>query len=148
MQFTRIKTEAIDILLNCSKHKKSVKRSYNKRYCRKNSPNNSKRKRQMYSETFGTPPHDRPKDNIRLCNYQVYVQTQVDQAKDTTHQYANMKSRRKVRKLFFNAKMTPAIVVDFKNQTKEGPFYICVICNHHFHKMSVILYRVQFSKQK
>ena len=72
-QFIRIKTEVIDVVSICSRHKKSVKRNYNQQYYRKNSPNNSKRKRQIYSEKFGTSSHDKLKANVRLCNDQVHV---------------------------------------------------------------------------
>ena len=72
-QFIRIKTEVIEVISVCSKHKKSVKRNYNQQYYRKNSPNNSKRKRQIYSGKFGTSSHDKLKTNIRLCNDQVHV---------------------------------------------------------------------------
>ena len=64
---------------------------------------------------------------MRLRNDQVHVQDEVGQVETTTHQYANMKSKRKVRKLFYDTNMSAPIVVDFKNQIKEGPFYICVI---------------------
>ena len=51
---------------------------------------------------------------MRLCNDQVHVQAQVDQVEVTTHEYANMKSKRKVRKLFYDTSMLAPNVVDFK----------------------------------
>ena len=95
-QFIRIKTEVIEVISVCSKHKKSVKRNYNQQYYRKNSPNNSKRKRQIYSEKFGTPSHDKLKADYeimkRLCNNQVHVRAEVNQVVATTYQNPNMKS--------------------------------------------------------
>ena len=78
---------------------------------------------------------------MRLRNGQVHVQGEVGQVETTTLQYANMKSKRKVRKLFYDTNMSAPIVVDFKNQIREGPFYICVICNCCLYKISVILFR-------
>ena len=52
-----------------------------------------------------------------------------------------MKSKRKVRKLFHDTNMPVPIVVDFKNQIKEGPFYICATCNRCIYKISVILFK-------
>ena len=52
-----------------------------------------------------------------------------------------MKSKRKVRKLFYDINMSAPIVVDFKNQIKEGPFYNCVICNCCLYKISVIFFK-------
>ena len=37
--------------------------------------------------------------------------------------------------------MSALIVVDFKIQIKEVPFYICVICNHCLDKISAILFK-------
>ena len=51
---------------------------------------------------------------MRLCNDQVHVQAQVDQVEVTTHEYANMKSKRKVRKLFYGTSMLTPNVADFK----------------------------------
>ena len=48
-----------------------------------------------------------------------------------------MKSTRKVRKLFHDINMPAPIVLDFKNQVKEGPLYICVTCNCCLYKISV-----------
>ena len=73
MQFIKIKAEEVDILSICSKHKKSVKRSYNQQYCRENSQNINKRKGQIHSKKFGTPPHDKLKANMRLRNEHVHV---------------------------------------------------------------------------
>ena len=140
-QFIKIKTEAIDVMSICSKYKKSVKRNYNQHFYRKNSPNNSKRKRQIYSENFGTPPHDKLKANMRLCNDPVHVRDAVDQVEDTTYQYDNMKSKSKVRKLFHDINMPAPIVLDFKNQIKEGPLYLCVICNHCLYKIAFTLFK-------
>ena len=78
---------------------------------------------------------------MRLCNDQFHVQAEVDQVEATTYQYSNIKSNRKVRKLFHDTNMPALIVVDFKNQIKEGPFYICVICNRCLYKISVILFK-------
>ena len=139
--FIKIKTEAIEVMSICSKYKKSVKRNYNQQFYRKNSPSNSKRKRQIYSEKFGTPPHDKLKANMRLCNDQVHVRDEVDQVEATTHQYAKIKSKRKVRKLFHDINMPALIVLDFKNQIKEGPLYICVICNRCLYKILVTLFK-------
>ena len=80
---------------------------------------------------------------MRLCNDQVHVQAEADQAEATTNQYANQKSKRKVRKLFYDTNMSALIVVDFKNQIKEGSFYICIICNSYLYKILVI-----YSKKK
>ena len=75
---------------------------------------------------------------MRLRNDQVHVQAQVDQVQ-AKNQYTNMKSKRKVRKLFYDINMSSPIVVNFKNQIKEGTFHICIICNHCLYKISVIL---------
>ena len=48
-----------------------------------------------------------------------------------------MRSKRKVRKLFYD-NMSALIVVDFKIQIKEVPFYICVICNHCLYKTAIL----------
>ena len=128
-------------MLVCSKYKTSVKCNYNQKFYRNNSPNNSKRKRQIYSEKFGTPPHDKLKANMRLCNDQVHVRDEVDHVEATTYQYANLKSKRKVRKLFHDINMPARIVVDFKNQIKKGPLYICVICNRCLYKILVTLFK-------
>ena len=80
---------------------------------------------------------------MRLCNDQVHVQAEVDQAEATTRQYANMKSKKKVRKLFYDTNMSAPIVVDFKNQMNIGSFYICIICNCWLYKILVI-----YSKKK
>ena len=77
---------------------------------------------------------------MRLRNDQVHVQAQVDRAQ-AKNQYTNMKSKSKVRKLFDDTNMSPPIVVDFKNQIKEGTFYICIICNHCLYNISVILFK-------
>ena len=111
--------------------------------CRKNTPNNSKRKRQISSEKFGTLAHDKLKTNMRLRNDQVHVQAQVDQAGATAHQNAKIKSKRKVRKLYYDTNMTARIVVDFKNQIKERSFYICLIFNRCPYKISVILFKTE-----
>ena len=92
---------------------------------------------------LGTSLHDKLKSIMRVRNDQVHVQDQVDEVEVTTHQYANMKSKRKLRKLFCDTNMSAPIVADFKNQIKEKPFYICVICNYCLYKISVT-----FSKKK
>ena len=74
VRFIRIKGEAIGILSICFDHKRIVKRNYNQQHCQKNSPNNNKRKRLIYSEKFGVTPHDKLKANLKLHNDQVHVQ--------------------------------------------------------------------------
>ena len=54
----------------------------------------------MYPEKFGTPPDDKLKSKMRLRNDQVYIQAQVDQVQ-ATHEYVNMKSKSKMRILFY-----------------------------------------------
>ena len=76
-----------------------------------------------------------------LCNDQAQVRGEVDQVEGTKHQYANMKTKRKIRKLFYDTNMSAQIVVDFKSQIKEGPFYIYIICNHCLYKISYILFK-------
>ena len=78
---------------------------------------------------------------MRLRNDQIHIQAQLDQVEATPSQYANMKSKRKVRKVFCDTNMAALIVVDFKNQIKEGIFYISVICNRFLYKISVILFK-------
>ena len=78
---------------------------------------------------------------MRLRNDQIHGQAQLDQLEATTSQYANMKSKKKVRKVFCDTNMAALIVVDFKNQIKEGIFYISVICNRFLYKISVILFK-------
>ena len=63
---------------------------------------------------------------MKLCND--HVQAQVDQVQ-AKNRYASMKNKRKVRKLFYDTNMSSPTVVNFKNQIKEGHFYVCVICN-------------------
>ena len=63
---------------------------------------------------------------MRLCNDQVHVQAQVDQVEVTTHEYANMKSKRKVRKLFYGTSMLTPNVVDFKKPNQgRSLLYLC-----------------------
>ena len=95
---------------------------------------------QICSEKFSTRQHDKLKANMRLSNDQVHVRAKVDQFEPTPHQYSNMEGIRKVRKLFCDTNMPDPIVVDFKNQIKEGPFYTSVICNRYLYKISVILF--------
>ena len=64
---------------------------------------------------------------MRLRNDQIHVQAQLYQVEATTSRYANMKSKKKVRKVFCDTNMAALIVVDFKNQIKEGIFYISVM---------------------
>ena len=78
---------------------------------------------------------------MRLHNDQIYVQAQFDQVEATTSQYANLKSKRKVRKVFCDTNMAALVVVDFKNQIKEGIFHISVIFNRFLYKISVILFK-------
>ena len=53
-----------------------------------------------------------------------------------------MQSKRKVRELYLETNTDSQIVSDFKTQIKEGPYYICVVCNRCLYKKSVISFKI------
>ena len=50
---------------------------------------------------------------------------------------------RKVREIYLQTNMDSQIVADFKTQTKEGPYYICVVCNRCLYRKSVISFKIE-----
>ena len=96
----------------------------------------------LASLTYGNPCLRNVSNNEHvlfiLCNDQAQVRGEVDQVEGTKHQYANMKTKRKIRKLFYDTNMSAQIVVEFKSQIKEVPFYIYIICNHRLNKIYIL----------
>ena len=78
---------------------------------------------------------------MRLCMDQAHVQGRVEQVQ-ATHQYPNMKTKRKVRKLFYDNNMS--FPIDFKNQIKGEPFYIFVL----FPTVAFIKHQLFYLKNK
>ena len=62
--------------------------------------------------------------------------------KSPTQGYGNMQGKRKVREFYLQTNMDSQIVADFKTQIKEGPYYICVVCNRCLYKKSVISFKI------
>ena len=63
--------------------------------------------------------------------------------KSPSHGYGNMQSKRKVRELYLQINMDSQIVADLLTQIKEGPYYICVVCNRCLYKKSVISFKIE-----
>ena len=54
-----------------------------------------------------------------------------------------MQGKRKVRELYLHTNRDSQITADFKTQIKEGPYYICVVCNRYPYEKSVISFKIE-----
>ena len=84
---------------------------------------------QLSQNVFGTPQHDerkkRQRESMSQLRQHVFGTPRHDEIK---------KRQREIRKSIDPVKT-------FKDQIKEGPFYICVVCNRSLYRRSVILFK-------
>ena len=134
LQFVKVEIEQTSVSVIHKAIRNETSREYHRKVYdtpRHNEIKKRKRERmsQLSQNVFGTPQHGerkkRQRDSMSQLRQHVFGTPRHDEIK---------KRRREIRKSIDPVKT-------FKDQIKEGPFYICVVCNRSLYRRSVILFK-------
>ena len=94
----------------------------------------NRKKKMYYTSLKGSPQHSKINMKKRERSKKAYAQTN-DQSNSTTTVVEGIKRRRLFVSIFEKK------VSDFKQLIKNGPYFICVICNRCLYRTSVICFK-------